>query len=109
ICVVTSGSESKSITVVIEDGQVKLLPNNNITREHPNWYIKNIENYTDNVVTIYDRYGRKMERIVNYNNENNTWNGEINGKKLEESTYYYVIDLGEGKEKIKGFITIVGQ
>ncbi|MBY0245410.1 MAG: T9SS type B sorting domain-containing protein, partial [Sphingobacteriaceae bacterium] len=105
-CIITSGAQSVEQQVVITEGNLMLKPNNNITRENPNWVIKNIENFPTNEVVIYDRYGRKLKRIINYNNDTNNWNGEIDTKKVEQSTYYYVIDLGEGKAKIKGFITV---
>ncbi|MBY0243907.1 MAG: gliding motility-associated C-terminal domain-containing protein, partial [Sphingobacteriaceae bacterium] len=110
ICTITSGSQSTVVTVEITQpakpfGTI-LKPNNNITHSNPGWYIENIENFPNNVVTIYDRYGRKMERIVNYNNEFNNWKGQVNGKTLEQGTYYFVIDLGERKEKVKGFISV---
>jgi gliding motility-associated-like protein len=37
----------------------------------------------------------------------NDWDGTYNGKPLPEGTYYYLIDLGTGKDPIKGHLTII--
>jgi gliding motility-associated-like protein len=68
------------------------------------WVIRNIESYPLNVVKIFDRSGRLMYTKSGYLNE---WDGTVNGKPLAEGTYYYAIDLGNGKKVFKGFITII--
>ncbi|MBY0243906.1 MAG: putative Ig domain-containing protein [Sphingobacteriaceae bacterium] len=105
------GSNERVISIEVTnentDGAgIILKPSNNTTKEHPNWLIENIANFPTNEVTIYDRYGRKLKRILNYNNESNYWDGTIDGKRIEQGTYYFVIDLGEGKDKVKGFISV---
>lgn len=60
--------------------------------------IKNIEHHPNTVVTIFDRWGRKIYENSNYNNE---WKAE----NASDGTYFYVIDVPEDK-KYNGFITI---
>ena len=66
--------------------------------------IKNIDMYPNNQVRIFDRAGREVYAKKNYNNE---WDGTINGTPLDENTYYYIIELGNGVKAKRGFITIV--
>jgi len=68
------------------------------------WVIKNIEQYPNNTVTVYDRAGRVVYTRQGYGND---WGGTLSGAPLAEDTYYYIIDLGPGLSKIKGFITIL--
>ncbi|WP_167015342.1 cadherin domain-containing protein [Chitinophaga sp. Cy-1792] len=69
------------------------------------WVVKNIAQYPNNEVRIYDRAGRLIYNRKGYANE---WDGRLNGHVLAEGTYYYLLDLGDGKV-VKGFITIVHQ
>jgi gliding motility-associated-like protein len=68
------------------------------------WVVKNIDMYPENEVMIYDRAGRLIYRQRGYTNN---WDGKLNGQRLAEGTYYYIVDLGDNKPKFKGFITIV--
>ena len=69
-----------------------------------NLVIRNLDLYPNNVVKIFDRAGRLLYSKANYNDE---WNGTFNGSPLAEDTYYYIVDFGGNKPKIKGFVTIV--
>ena len=68
------------------------------------WIVKDIEKFPDNEVTVFDRAGRTVYTKKGYSND---WGGTLRGAPLSEDTYYYIIDLGMGKPKVKGFITIV--
>jgi gliding motility-associated-like protein len=68
------------------------------------WFIKNIDLYPNNTVTVFDRSGKIMFTKKGYNND---WDGNYNGEPLKEDTYYYVIDLGPGDKKVKGYITVL--
>ncbi|MBY0244854.1 MAG: T9SS type B sorting domain-containing protein [Sphingobacteriaceae bacterium] len=115
-CTITSGVQSTVVTVEITEpakidptptpDREKLKPNNNITQENPIWLVEGIEKYPDNKVMIYDRYGRILKVVEDYNNDNNNWDGIIDGKKLDQGTYYFVIDLkGKGKDVV-GFVSV---
>ena len=68
-----------------------------------------IESYPNNELVIMDKLGQVVYRKKTYNNQ---WDGtaaegSYSGTILPEDTYFYVIDLGEGKSKVqKGFIVI---
>lgn len=100
-------TSTASITItVIEDynleGNNVLTPNGDGKNDF--LVIKNIDMYPNNELRIIDRAGRIVYAKKGYNNE---WDGTLNGKLLEENTYYYIIDLGKGVRPIKGYITIV--
>ena len=63
--------------------------------------IKNIEYHPNTIVTIFDRWGKKVYENQNYNNE---WKAE----GINDGTYFYIIDVPNDK-KYNGFITIFGK
>lgn len=91
---------------VIEDYKVNsaniMTPNGDGINDK--FIIKNIDSYPNNELKIFDRSGRLIYTKRGYQNE---WDGRINGKALEEGTYYFMLDFGPGLPKVKGFITII--
>lgn len=75
--------------------------------KNDSWYIENIEKYTGNHVWIYNRNGNLIFETEAYNNSSNNWDGKYNGNYVPASTYYYLLDLGDGSEIKKGYITII--
>ncbi|WKN43072.1 tandem-95 repeat protein [Tunicatimonas pelagia] len=76
------------------------------------WWIEGIENYPDNTVQIYNRWGNKLFEVQGYNNEDRAWGSTssiglvLGNKEVPDGTYFYIIDLGDGSKPRKGFITI---
>ena len=68
------------------------------------WIIENIEQFPFSEIWVYNRVGNLVYNSKNYQND---WDGSFNGKPLPEATYYYVIDLGVGRDPIKGHVTII--
>jgi gliding motility-associated-like protein len=69
---------------------------------YDNWVVKNIVNFPDNEVTIYNRWGNEVYRRKNYRNE---WVAQ----GLEQGTYFYVFQVKdcEGAYKTyKGYVTV---
>ncbi|GAB4446830.1 MAG: hypothetical protein OHK0036_00270 [Bacteroidia bacterium] len=54
------------------------------------WVIDNIQQFPDNEVEIYNRWGEKLFYAKGYKND---FDGKYNGKDLPVGTYYYVINL----------------
>jgi gliding motility-associated-like protein len=54
------------------------------------WIIDNLDQFPDNTVEIYNRWG---EQLYFYNNYNGQFDGKYKGKDLPVGTYYYVINL----------------
>ncbi len=68
------------------------------------WLIENIEEFERSEIWIYNRVGNLVYQAENYQNN---WAGTFEGKDLPEGTYYFIIDLGTGKDPIKGHVTII--
>lgn len=101
-------TSSQSITVnVIDDYQALeamniMTPNGDGKNDF--LIIKNLDYYPDHSLRIFDRSGRIIYQKVNYQND---WDGSIEGSPLAEGTYYYVVDFGAGKNRLKGFVSII--
>lgn len=71
------------------------------------WFINNIQNYPNNSVKVYNRWG---DLIFSRNSYQNDWNGSYsnNGSNTPDaSSYYYQIDLdGNGSIDYDGWIYI---
>uniref|UniRef100_UPI000EF6049D T9SS type B sorting domain-containing protein n=1 Tax=Mesonia aquimarina TaxID=1504967 RepID=UPI000EF6049D len=67
------------------------------------FYIDCITNYPNNVLEVYNRWGDLVFKQIRYDN---TWKGTSNGpeKTLPVGTYFYVLDLGDGSEKVSGWL-----
>ena len=69
------------------------------------WIIDFIEQFPNNVVEIYNRWGELLFHADGYQQD---WDGTYNGKDLPIGTYYYVIELNEaGYEPYTGPITVL--
>ena len=68
------------------------------------WQLRNIEQYPNCIVTIYNREKVEIFRSIGYKE---MWEGEYNGRILPSDKYAYEIDLyGDGKEVKKGTVSI---
>ncbi len=55
------------------------------------WIIENIEQFPDNNVQIYNRWGQQVWGADGYDNSNVVWEGfGNNGDKMNSATYFYV-------------------
>ena len=65
------------------------------------WEINGIENYPENVVSIFNRWGDLVFKIQGYDNSGNVFTGEANqmtsmgAGTLPEGTYFFQIQLPE--------------
>jgi len=92
----TTSSENSNVTA-----NNILSPNGDGVND--TWIVKNIEQYPNNKVTVYDKKGTIVFSKKGYTND---WSGTFRGATLNEDTYYYLVDLGNGSV-IKGFMTVV--
>lgn len=75
----------------------------NADGENDFFYIGNLEKYPDNNLKIYNRYGKVIYSVTNYDN---TWNGTYLGNIVPTGTYFYI--LNDGKDQLhKGSVTIL--
>ena len=72
--------------------------------------IPGINFFENHKLMIFDRWGSPVYLTNEYNNE---WSGQVNQgisitgfEILPDGVYYYVLDLGNGKDAVKGFIEL---
>ncbi|WP_299604112.1 BspA family leucine-rich repeat surface protein [uncultured Aquimarina sp.] len=78
------------------------------------WEIDGIENYPENVVSIYNRWGDMVFEISGYNNTSRVFRGTANrltnlgGGELPEGTYFFNIRIANPNslKKLKGFLVL---
>jgi len=63
-----------------------------------------IENYPNNTLEVYDRYGNLVFEARGYDN---TWDGTGENGDLPKGTYFYILDLGDGSSITKNWIQII--
>ena len=77
----------------IENG----IPNGSVTVGH-------LEQYVTNTLTIYNRWGKKVNQFTNYRKE---WTGQNKqGNDLPAGVYFYILELPDGIVR-KGTVTII--
>ena len=69
------------------------------------WYPRNIQNYPEITVKIFDRYQRL---IGSYEGNQHSWNGGYEGKLLPSGDYWYVVKLNapDDNREFKGNFTL---
>jgi gliding motility-associated-like protein len=66
------------------------------------WIIRGIEDYPDNEVLIFNRWGDIIDSFAGYDNKDVSWKGNNkNNERVPDGTYYYII-------KIKDYGTLAG-
>lgn len=76
-------------------------PNGDNTNEF--FEIDNIEQYPNNTVQIFNRWGKEVFNTGGYNNTTK----KFDGKDLPDGVYFYIVDVGDGSTEPKaGTVTI---
>lgn len=71
------------------------------------WQIEFIEQFPENTVTVFNRWGNKIFSAENYSRANE-WRGDINGQPAPVGTYYYVVvTKGPLGRSYSGSITVL--
>jgi gliding motility-associated-like protein len=71
------------------------------------WEITNITLYPKNRVSIFNRWGILVADIKGYDNVAKFWPSKVDLDRLPASTYFYIIDPGDGSKPIKGWIELM--
>jgi gliding motility-associated-like protein len=73
-----------------------------------NWIIDCIENFPDNSVVIFNRWGDRVNNFTHYDNIAQVWKGtNYDGKLLPAGTYYYVLNIKNEKTRT-GWVLLRG-
>ncbi|MFY0653953.1 MAG: tandem-95 repeat protein [Cyclobacteriaceae bacterium] len=79
---------------------------------NPTWFIEGIDEYPDNHVQVFNRWGNKVFEIKGYDNNSRNWASEssvgiiLGNNQVPDGTYFYVIDLGDGSKPKSGFVVV---
>lgn len=71
---------------------------------HDFWDIKYLDTYPQNRVQVFTRNGKLVFESKGYAKP---WDGNMNGKALPLDTYYYIIEPGNGRKALTGYVTII--
>lgn len=70
-----------------------------------NWKIKNLTDYPNCTIKVFNRWGEEVYRSIGYQE---AWNGTSKGKILPSGTiYYYLIYLNDGSQPLSGYVAII--
>ena len=78
-------------------------PNNDGTND--TWLISYLNDYPDCQVEVFTRAGQLVFKSVK--GYRIPWDGKRNGKPLPVDTYYYIIEPGNGRDPITGYVTLM--
>jgi gliding motility-associated-like protein len=70
------------------------------------WIIKNIEQYPEASVEIYDRFGKMISSYKEYDNTGG-WDGTYQGKDVPATDYWYVISVKDTDKTFMGHFTLI--
>jgi gliding motility-associated-like protein len=68
------------------------------------WLIDYLNTYPSNRVQVFSRTGQLVFESKGYGKP---WDGTMKGKPLPFDTYYYIIEPGNGRKPLTGYVTIV--
>ena len=76
-------------------------PNNDGVND--TWNITALDTYPQSVTQVFDRYGGIVFKSIGYAK---AWDGTCENKQVATGTYYYIIDLKNGK-KFSGWVCVL--
>ena len=88
---------------------VEIIPSEILVRgggQDNRWHVENIELYPQAVVSIYDRWGKKIFENNNYSDATG-WDGTYNGYTMPSTDYWYMIDVHEIDRVYVGHFTLI--
>jgi gliding motility-associated-like protein len=109
ICDVYDACDSAVVLVEVECFLEVLIPEGfspNGDGVNDFFEILGLEDYRENKLTVFNRWGHKVYEAENYLND---WGGWSDGPLtlgdgiLPKGTYFYVLDLGDGSDLLKGY------
>lgn len=101
------GGCSVSDDMFVDVLKIPRIPNTfspNGDRINDLWEIQYLEEYNSNHLRVFTRAGQLVfESIGQYK----AWDGTYKGKPLPMDTYYYILEPGNGRDPVTGYVTIV--
>jgi gliding motility-associated-like protein len=91
---------SNSYQIIVLDYPRFFTPNGDSYNDI--WYVKNLDQLPDYIISIFDRYGKLVKQM----NQNSTgWTGLFNGQQLPADDYWFTLILENGTG-IKGHFSL---
>jgi len=97
LCKTGAASDPTACEVVIPN---IFTPNGDNKNEF--FLLENIEQYPNNTVQIFNRWGKEVFNQGGYDNSSK----KFDGKDLPDGVYFYIVDLGNGIKAKAGTVTI---
>lgn len=107
LTVTANGGCSDSDKVSVKVLRFPKIPNTftpNSDGINDTWIIQYLETYPGNRVQVFNRYGQLVFESRGYGKP---WDGTMNGKGLPFGTYYYIIEPGNGRKPLTGYVTLL--
>ncbi|MFP4663274.1 MAG: gliding motility-associated C-terminal domain-containing protein [Bacteroidales bacterium] len=99
---------NKVVEIDVEEAEYCVIIHNTITPngdgKNDTWVVENIGEFPYSEVWILNRNGQEIFYREGYQND---WDGTYKGKDLPDGTYFYILDLGNGRDVKKGHLTII--
>jgi gliding motility-associated-like protein len=108
LTVTAQGGCALSDEIFVKVLKAPLIPNTftpNGDGINEKWLIQYLNDYPDCRVQVFTRTGQLVYQSAR--GYNIPWDGNRNGKALPLDTYYYIIEPGNGRKPLTGFVTIV--
>ncbi|NTW23920.1 MAG: HYR domain-containing protein, partial [Lentimicrobium sp.] len=111
--VAISDTAKSTIVIVPDSGREEVVIYNGFTPNsdgrNDSWVIDGIEEYPDNEILLFNRWGDQIRYFENYDNTTVVWDGtNKQGKELPDGTYYYIIKLRTINKIFTGWVIIHG-
>lgn len=101
-------ASSKTISIDVDPNCTpKIYTGITINGNNNTFRIDNIENFTNNTVTIYNRWGKEIFTTLKYDNAINYWPTAEHLRTLIPSTYFFVVNFGDGTPLQKGWVELI--
>ncbi|MCX8081385.1 MAG: gliding motility-associated C-terminal domain-containing protein [Bacteroidia bacterium] len=99
---------SSSFTIQENQGPciLKIFNGISFSGNNPFLFIENIEQYPDNTVSIYSRWGNHIKTINGYNNTTKKWPSESDQRPMP-GTYYVILEAQKLPKPIKAWIEVL--
>jgi gliding motility-associated-like protein len=68
------------------------------------WIIEALKGYPSCKIEVFNRFGQIIYESKGYGKP---WDGKMNGKELPVGTYYYIIEPGNGRLPVTGYVTLI--
>jgi gliding motility-associated-like protein len=107
LTVTNNGGCSLSDDVFVKLLKFPVIPNTftpNNDGINDTWRIDFLNTYPNNRVQIFTRAGNLVFESRGYDKP---WDGTMKGKPMPFDTYYYIIEPGNGRDPITGYVTII--